>query len=396
LNAQHYDGSSSGGALSGSMPIDEAFFALPVTNSATYSGWAPTNEKYAANATPPVLGAVIDRKDASGDVIGYDLVYGFFYAYNGKAMNDYVGFGVHEGDLEHVVVRVDADQKTLLAVYYRQHKSSDPYNGWYYPPAPDAPVAGSIFFEATSDGRPVVYSALCSHASYPREADDWSYGLKGTDEVGQGTAWETWNSIVVLNDASQQAWLDYSGRMGAAPTGVSLSYPPTTPVAQGWQNLIKTGPFIDREIFCQWQKGQSSRVSAGNFNVAQTPLGWAFDDPENKLSQASLDRITLNVSHDTGNDERAISNITSGCTTQPPYKHTDTVYFSDMVYVDAAGKKHTGYTDTWNALCTDNKLAAGTSVAFRVVVTWLQSDAAAYPQTAPTMHAPPARAPADS
>jgi hypothetical protein len=392
LNAQSYDGSSSGGALSGTKPIDEAFFSLPVTGgsaSGTYTGWAPTNGGYPSNATPPVLGGVIDRKDSGGDVIGYDLVYGFFYGYNGVAMND-IGFGVHEGDLEHVVVRVDADQKTLLAVYYRQHSSGDPYNGWYYPPGPDVPEAGGIFFEALPNGRPVVYSALESHASYPRETDDWSYGWKGTDEVGQGSAWETWNSIVLLNDPSQAAWLDYSGRMGGAPlsaVGV-FSYPPPTPIVQGWQNARTDGPFIEREIFCQHMSGQSSRISSGNFYVAQVPLGWAFGDPENKLSQASLNRITLNVSHDTGNDERAISNITSGCTTSPPYKHTDSVYFSDMVYVDAAGKKHTGYTDAWNALCTDNGLAAGTPVTFRVVVTWIQSDVEAHPQTAPAMFDP--------
>ena len=326
---------------------------------------------------------MIDRHDSTGTtVVGYDLVYAFFYAYNGQAMFD-PGIGVHEGDLEHVVVRVASDQQTLLAVYYRQHSSSDQYNGWYYPPGPDIPQAGGILFEAHTAQRCVVYSARCSHASYPRQADTWSY-WKGTDEVDQGYAWDTALNVVVMNDPSQNYWLDYVGRFGAAPPAQWInSFPPTSPITQNWQTVIASGPFIDREVYCQHLSGQSSRVSAGQFYIAQVGLSWAFDDPNGWLSSDQLNRITMCLSHDvSGHDQRAITGITNGVVTSPPYAHTDNVYFSNLQYTDASGKVHTGYDDAWKAMTVDSIAPSGSTVTFRVVCTWLAAQNAATPQTA--------------
>jgi hypothetical protein len=384
LNTTNNDGQSSGGALSGAQVPSDNFFVLPVTGgsaSGTYTGWHPTSSGangYRGAQVPPVYGGVIDRHDASGAVVGYDLVYGFFYAYNGQAMFD-PGIGVHEGDLEHVVVRVDDDQQTLLAVYYRQHSGSDPYNGWYYPPGPDTPQAGGILFEAYSAQRCIVYSARCSHASYPRQADTWSYFGKGTDVVDQGYGWDTAQNVVVMNDPSQNYWLDYVGRFGAAPPLQWInSFPPTSPIAQNWQTLITSGPFIDREVYCQHMANQSSRVSGpGDFFIAQIGLSWAFDDPNGWLSADQLNRITLNLSHDTGQDQRAVTGIKNGVITSPPYAHTDNVYCSDLAYTDANGKVHTGYDDAWNAIKAESSAPSGATVTFRVVCTWIDSPAAA-------------------
>jgi Vacuolar protein sorting-associated protein 62 len=392
LNTTSNDGQSSGGALAGTVPGDN-FFVLPVTGGAgsgTYTGWRPQSSganAYRTGSVPPVYGGVIDRRNTAGAVIGYDLVYGFFFAYNGPAMNDPGFIGIHEGDMEHVVARVDSDKKILLAVYYRQHSGSDPYNGWYYPPGPDTPEAGGILFEAYSAQRCVVYCAQDSHASYPREADTWSYKLRGTDLVDQGYGWDTAQNVVVLNDPSQNYWLDYSGRFGAAPSAQKVvSFPPPSPIVQGWQNLITTGPFIDREIYCQELKGQHSRVSAGNTNIAQVPLSWTFDDPNGWLSTDQLNRITVNLSHDvSGSDQSAITGITNGCTKNPPYAHTDNVYISDLAYTDGSGKVHTGYSDAWQAMTAESIARGGSPVTFRIVCTWLGTAAAAQPQTALAM-----------
>ena len=344
---------------------------------------------------------MIDRTSTAGAVIGYDLVYVFFYAYNGQAMADFAGFGVHEGDIEHVVARVDADQETLLAVYYPQH-GTGPYTGWYYPPGPDKPEAGGILFETLTSQRCIVYSAAESHADYPREADDWSYGIKGSDSVNQGYGWDTSAAIVLLNDSSQNYWLDYAGRFGSAKALLSaqLSNPPTGPIEQGWQNLIASGPFVEREIYCQEIKGQTSRVSElvngklVNTNIAQVGLTWTFDDPNGWISEEQLTRITVNLSHDvSGSDQRAITGITTGLTTTPPYAHTNSVYVSDLVYIDKSGERHTGYSDTWSAITADSSAPSGATVTFRVVCTWQGSALSAHPQTPSAFEAPPSTSP---
>jgi hypothetical protein len=379
-----FDGIASGGALGGAVPAEDSFFVLPVTDDSTYAGQAPPAgaKTYPKGSSPPVYGGVIDRYDSTGAVVGYDLVYAFFFAYNGLAMFD-PGIGTHEGDLEHIVVRVALDKKTLLAVYYRQHAGDDPYNGWYYPPGPDTAQDGDTvpLFEAHTPQRCVVYCAQGSHASYPYQSSFWWY-WRGRDVVGQGCAWDTAQNVLLMNDTQQQQWLDYSGRFGTAPTATAVfSGPPTSPIVQGWQNVIASGPFVDREIYCQYQAGQSSRVSQ-NFYIAQTTLSWAFDDPNGWLSLAQLDRITVNLSHDTGNDQRAITAITNGCTKVPPYAHTDNVYVSDLVYVDASGKTHTGYSDAWKAITADSSAPTGATVSFRIVCTWVDESSSTMPQIA--------------
>ncbi|HVZ33545.1 MAG TPA: Vps62-related protein [Polyangiaceae bacterium] len=397
LNKTIYDGQSSGGALNGASVPEDNFFVLPVIggeDSGTYAGWKPSGtgaNAYAKGNVPPVYGGVIDRHDANGNVIGYDLVYAFFFAYNGLAMLD-PGIGVHEGDLEHVVARVDADKKTLIGVYYRQHAGDDPYNGWYYPPGPDTPEAGGILFETYTAQRCIVYCAQGSHASYPRQADVWLY-LRGRDVVDRGFAWDTAQNVVVMNDPAQSYWLDYVGRFGAAPTARAVfSSPPSSPICQGWQNEIASGPFIEREIYCQELPHNSSRVSAGDFFIAQVPLSWTFDDPNGWLSSAQLARVKINLSHDVkGQDCRAITGITSGSVTNPPYAHTDNVYFSSLQYTDANGKTHTGYADTWQAMRADSTAPASAQISFRIVCAWTGPQDSARPQTATASSAPQAQ-----
>jgi hypothetical protein len=394
LNATTYNGQNSGGALNGAPVPDSNYFVLPITNEdATSPGWVPQESgpnAYSAGKAPPVYGGVIDRTNTAGVVIGYDLVYVFFYAYNGQAMRDFAGFGVHEGDIEHVVARVDADQETLLAVYYPQH-GTGPYTGWYYPPGPDKPEAGGILFETLTSQRCIVYSAVESHANYPREADDWSYGAKGSDSVNQGYGWDTSKAIVLLNDPAQSYWLDYAGRFGGAKPLLSTQFSnsPTSPIEQGWQNLIASGPFVEREIYCQEIKGQTSRVSV-NTNIAQVGLTWTFDDPNGWVSAEQLARLTVNMSHDvSGPDQRAITGITSGLTTTPPYAHTDNVYVSGLVYIDKNGERHTGYSDAWSAIAADSSAPSGATVTFRIVCTWQDSVSTAYPQTPRAFEPPP-------
>ncbi len=140
---------------------------------------------------------------APGSTTQYDIQYWFFYPYNGALA---VGQGGHEGDWEHITVRVQSDGTTLSQVYFSAHNNE---GQWYLP--------GQISY--TTDGRPVAYSAINSHASYP-SAGTWSRGVLPADHTADGgPAWDcrrgVWNvgeRGLPLNKG--RYWLNYSGRWG--------------------------------------------------------------------------------------------------------------------------------------------------------------------------------------
>ncbi len=99
-----------------------------------------------------------------------DIIYSFLYAFSGfqmfrgttfganlnKTRNfEWANFARHQGDWEHITVRLSSDLTEVLGVYYSQHgvsKLVEPPN--------------IQFFNGT---HPCVYSALNSHASYPAQ-----------------------------------------------------------------------------------------------------------------------------------------------------------------------------------------------------------------------------------
>ncbi len=128
---------------------------------------------------------------------GYlDIQYWFFYAYNGdpvlgKSHIPGVEIVGHEGDFEHITVRVINGKASH--VYYAAHNGGE----WH-------PAASCM----NSEGRPVVYSAHHSHASFP------TAGRKSFDHMdASGPVWRTWERLEWV-DRTNPSWLNYSGHWG--------------------------------------------------------------------------------------------------------------------------------------------------------------------------------------
>src|SRR5699024_4779115 len=84
---------------------------------------------------------------------GLDIQYWFFFPYSGPLIDGPAG-GAHEGDWEHITVRLDASWQTIREVYFAAHNSE---GRWVMPEELD-------LYART---HPVVYTARYGHASYP-------------------------------------------------------------------------------------------------------------------------------------------------------------------------------------------------------------------------------------
>ena len=128
---------------------------------------------------------------------GYtDIQYWFFYAYNGDPVigkSPIKGMKVvgHEGDFEHITVRVVNGK--AAHIYYAAHEG-----GTWHP-------ASRVM---NAEGRPVVYSAHHSHGSFPTAG--WS-SFDHTDS--SGPVWRTWERVEWV-DKTNPTWLNYSGHWG--------------------------------------------------------------------------------------------------------------------------------------------------------------------------------------
>jgi Vacuolar protein sorting-associated protein 62 len=155
----------------------------------------------------------------------YDIQYFFFYPFSGPL----AGWGEHEGDWEHVTVRVKSDLHTIYGVYYSAHEGE---GRWYQQET--GPESG---YKLTEDGRPIVYSAYHSHASYPW-AGNWDRDPNGLpdDNTADGFEWNCRNNIVnlgeKLNPHRDMKWNLFTGNWGdcqseiygevCGPTGPSM------------------------------------------------------------------------------------------------------------------------------------------------------------------------------
>jgi hypothetical protein len=109
----------------------------------------------------------------------------------------------HEGDWERVSVRLNAASNEPDAVVYSGH-SHVCYRPW-------ADVD-------KTDGHPLVYSAIGTHASYPtagshllRHAKVKGRQLPVWDHTSEGATWRTWDHLA---DTERSAWFGYAGGWG--------------------------------------------------------------------------------------------------------------------------------------------------------------------------------------
>jgi hypothetical protein len=104
----------------------------------------------------PVYAHVIEEADE------IDIQYFFFYSHNGAIVKSLSKAGVHEGDWEHITVRVSKLSFSIIAVYMAAHSNE---GRWY---TEKASVFGSgRGYSVNETGHPVIWAAVYSHASYP-------------------------------------------------------------------------------------------------------------------------------------------------------------------------------------------------------------------------------------
>jgi hypothetical protein len=164
----------------------------------TARGALPTARYYACVRAAPQGGGQVDAQ------------YWLFYPYNGR-MGTPPFHGEHEGDWEHVTVRVLGDGQ-LAGVYCSAHYGE----GRWYASAPLTLV----------DGHPVVYSARHSHASYPFAGTVPRGPLPDDETADGGPEVRTWERLDLVGVGGRvlkgHEWLLFTGRWGrdeSAPFG---------------------------------------------------------------------------------------------------------------------------------------------------------------------------------
>lgn len=169
------------------------------------------------------------------------IQYWFFYNFNGPTM----GFGYHQGDWEHVAMRVDSTCSTRLGYQPYAHGT---------PPAFTNVVKPGVAEE--EDGRLVVYSAINSHATYltPGEHEGGTSFTK--DHTTKGMRWFP-NALVNAGEktnsrpgyvpmGAENSWVDYTDVWGSdsafdgALSGKAASLCESGPHLQWDQGMNKT------------------------------------------------------------------------------------------------------------------------------------------------------------
>ena len=110
---------------------------------------------------------------APHDLLFVDIQYWFFYAYNG-AVPIQPFFGNHEGDWEHITVRVSnwwssIDKISVEGVFFAAHGYSD---GRWITKAASSPEKDRYAF-VKGTRHPIVFSAYNTHASYESAGIQW-------------------------------------------------------------------------------------------------------------------------------------------------------------------------------------------------------------------------------
>lgn len=141
------------------------------------------------------------------------IVYWFFYPYNGWSTAAGRLVERHEGDWEHIAVRLD-DRDRLIATAFAQHN------------CPLKPTSKASF----SRTHPIVFSAQGGHASYPTNGKGGVHVLECRDGLnfegyalfditGRKKVWRTWK---VLKDVRAEDWYGFGGSWGDIGRGGGL------------------------------------------------------------------------------------------------------------------------------------------------------------------------------
>jgi hypothetical protein len=181
----------------------------------------PDDAVHAGSSNPADWRTYVHVKPSASHPGAVDIQYWFFFPYN-----DWVATVNHEADWEHITVVASGDG-TLRGVWYANHNGGD----WYEP--------GEV--PLTPEGRPVVYVADGSHASYP-VVGTFNHGPGFDDRTYDGgpvwRAWENWVNVgergAVRNG---QHFIEYGGRWGEVGETSFTSGPQGPAFQDAWNAL---------------------------------------------------------------------------------------------------------------------------------------------------------------
>jgi len=177
-------------------------------------------------------------RHAPGSISRWDIQYLFFYPFNGRLGAG----GAHEGDWEHITVRVNHYADRIEKVYFSAHHHE---GRWSYERSALNPAGYAVGATCGHDGNQHVrvWVAKHSHACYPEPGRHPRHafmlphgGLHDTigDLLPDDTAAEsepaatTWDCAGCLEDLTEhtQPWLRYSGLWGEVGQMFSGPYGP--------------------------------------------------------------------------------------------------------------------------------------------------------------------------
>ena len=111
-----------------------------------------------------------------------------------KYFQEVDGIDMHEGDWEHITLLVSSDETNIIAANYEAHGKTTV-----------ALPEGSLDTYTPrrfklENGRPVVFSAKESHASYVCKGTETRINGFANDIMDDGTRWDTVNRVIDIND----------------------------------------------------------------------------------------------------------------------------------------------------------------------------------------------------
>jgi hypothetical protein len=126
-------------------------------------------------------------ENVRGEVVGWEINYFQFYPYNSSIL----GIGDHEGDWEHLTVRVNAQTRDLEGVRYSNHTQAE--GMWV--PADRVPL--------TSEGQIVAYAAIGGHGLWPTPGIQLRAFIVGSDWTNNtGLMWRPETLILMDRTAT--------------------------------------------------------------------------------------------------------------------------------------------------------------------------------------------------
>jgi hypothetical protein len=177
-------------------------------------------------AQPDLKNKLVARAVRDPDSGQLWLQYWLWYLYNDYHLA--LNAGLHEGDWEMVQLGMDGEQPTVAV--YAQHDQAE-RRDWSQ-------------VQTTPDGRPVVFSARGSHASY---FEPGLYETEAWYDVCDGARHASSTELVILRDDDLPGWAQWQGQWGDTEAQIKkvFSASPKGPIKQT-EKWLHPGRWADR------------------------------------------------------------------------------------------------------------------------------------------------------